>query len=93
MKLVLKTKDANTADDDNDDEDDKSKVDTDVYRENNHIYFYVEIDRSSIMKLNLLIREAEEYCIITSLKLKLDAIPIYLHIFPMEDVSTRRSLA
>lgn len=81
MKLFLKTKDASASDDDNDDEDDKSKVDTNVYRENNHIYFYVEIDRSSVMKLNLLIREAEEYCVITSLKLKLDAIPIYLHIF------------
>lgn len=79
MKLVLKTKDVGAADDDDDEE--ERKVDTDVYRENNHIYFYVEIDRSSIMKLNLLIREAEEYCVITSLKLKLDVIPIYLHIF------------
>lgn len=61
------------------DEDDESK--TDVYRDNNHIYFYTEIERDSISKLSVLIREAEEYSIVTSLKLRVDDIPIYLHIY------------
>lgn len=64
-------------DTENSDTDDDSKI----YRENNHIYFYTEIDRNSISKLNMLIREAESYCIITSLKLTLESIPIYLHIY------------
>ena len=52
-----------------------------IYRENNHIYFYTEIDRKSISNLNFFIREAEEYCIITSLRLRIDELPIYLHIY------------
>jgi ATP-dependent protease ClpP protease subunit len=59
----------------------KEKIETDIYRDNNHIYFYIEIDRSSILKLNVLIREAEEYCVITALKLRIDEIPIYIHIY------------
>ena len=62
-------------------EDDEEDVKTDIYRENNHIYFYSEIDRNSISKLTVLIREAEEYSIITSLKLRIDDVPIYLHIY------------
>ena len=53
----------------------------DIYRENNHIYFYDEIDRNTISQLNALLREAEEYSVITSLKLRIDPIPIHLHIF------------
>ena len=64
-------------DEDSDDEEKETKI----YRENNHIYFYTEIDRNTISKLNTLLREAEEYCIITSLKLRLNLIPIYLHIY------------
>lgn len=64
-------------DDEEDDEDDETKI----YRENNHIYFYSEISRNSISKLNTLIRKAEEYCIVTSLRLRVDEIPIYLHIY------------
>ena len=52
-----------------------------IYRENNHIYFYADIDRNTISKLNILLREAEEYCVITTLKLHIDIIPIYLHIY------------
>jgi ATP-dependent protease ClpP protease subunit len=62
--------------DDEDEEEDKK-----IYRENNHIYFYSEIDRNSISKLNTLIRQTEEYCIVTALRLRLDEIPIYLHIY------------
>lgn len=67
----------NNDDDDDDDSDDETKI----YRENNHIYFYSEIDRKSVSKLNTLLREAEEYCVITALKLRIDLIPIYLHIY------------
>lgn len=51
-----------------------------VVRENNVIYLYSEIDRDSVFKLNTLLREAEEYCILTSLKTRVGEIPIYLHI-------------
>lgn len=64
-------------DDNNNDEEDEIKI----YRENNYIYFYSEIDRNNISKLNILLREAEEYCVITSLKLRIDLVPIYLHIY------------
>ena len=43
-----------------------------VYRENNNVYFYAEITRETISKLNVLLREAEEYCILTSYKLKIE---------------------
>jgi ATP-dependent protease ClpP protease subunit len=60
---------------DDDEEDDSSNI----TRENNHIYFYSEIDRNTIFKLLVFIREAEEYCLLNSYKLNID-IPIYLHI-------------
>jgi ATP-dependent protease ClpP protease subunit len=52
-----------------------------IYREHNHIYFYSEIDRDTIGILIQLIREAEEYCIVTALRLRIDNISIYLHIY------------
>ncbi len=61
-----------------DEDTDKNKG---IYRENNHIYFYSEIDRESIGILIQLLREAEEFCIITALRLRIDVIPIYLHIY------------
>lgn len=61
-------------------EEDDTKTNT-VYREGNHIYFYTEIDSKSISELTVVIREAEEYSIISSLKMRIDEIPIYLHIF------------
>ena len=54
---------------------------SDIYRDNNHVYFCGDVERSTVSQLNGLLREAEEYCIITSLKLRVDPIPIYLHIF------------
>ena len=57
------------------DEDESSEI----YRENNHIYFYSEVDRKSIQSLIKFIREAEEYCYTTSFKLSID-VPIFLHI-------------
>jgi hypothetical protein len=57
-------------------------ADTEIYRENNHIYFYSEIDRNSIQKLVKLIREAEEYCMITTYKLTIDSsATLYFSIF------------
>ena len=61
--------------------DDEEEEESKIYRENNHIYFYTEIDRNTISKLNVLLREAEEYCVILSLKLRIDLVPIYLHIY------------
>ena len=58
----------------------KRGKDTKIERDNNHIYFYSEVDRETIFDLIMLIREAEEESIITSFKLKIDPIPIYLHI-------------
>lgn len=75
-KISNKDNDDNNNDNNNDEEDEIK-----IYRENNHIYFYSEIDRNNISKLNILLREAEEYCVITSLKLRIDLVPIYLHIY------------
>jgi len=51
-----------------------------IERDCNHIYFYCEIDRESIYDLSVLIKESEEENIMTSFKLKIADIPIYLHI-------------
>ncbi len=53
----------------------------DIYREDNHIYFYTDIDRNAISRLSTLLRSAEEYCIVMGLRLRMDTIPIYLHIY------------
>jgi len=79
MKLIFKNRLAEEKEDDN--EVDKDKIENDIYRDNNHVYFYTDIDRSSVLKLNTLLREAEEFCIITALKLNVAEIPIYLHIY------------
>jgi len=63
------------------DESEEEENEHKIYRENNHIYFYTEIDRKSISNLNFFIREAEEFCILTSLRLRIDELPIYLHIY------------
>ena len=60
--------------------DDDEVDESNITRENNHIYFYSDIDQASIYKLNALLREAEEYCYITAFRLNIDTIPIYLHI-------------
>jgi ATP-dependent protease ClpP protease subunit len=55
---------------------DKKKID----RELNHIYFYSEVNRESIYELISLIREAQEECCLTQLKMNIEDVPIYLHI-------------
>ena len=58
----------------------KKHDDQKIERDNNHIYFYSEVDRESIFELIMLIKEAEEENILTSLKLRIDKVPIFLHI-------------
>ena len=58
----------------------KGDKESKIERDNNHIYFYSEVDRESIYDLTVLIREAEEESILTSLKLNIDEVPIFLHI-------------
>ena len=51
-----------------------------ITRDTNHIYYYSEVDRDSIFDLCSLISEVEDDNIFTAHKMKLDPIPIYLHI-------------
>lgn len=51
-----------------------------IERDANHIYFYSEVSRDSIYELATLINEVEEENKALSFKLKIDDIPIYLHI-------------
>ncbi len=59
-----------------------SKESQKISREDNHIYFYSEVNRDSIFELTGLIRKAEHEC--TSLthrySIEPNSIPIYLHI-------------
>lgn len=52
----------------------------DIYCENNHVYFYSEVTKHSIYKLITSLHEARDYSVLTSMKLNIDEIPIYLHI-------------
>jgi len=72
------SKDVTDDDDDADADDDTSGKN--IKRKNNHIYFYSEVTRETIFELIMYIKEAEEENLITSLKLHLDTIPIFLHI-------------
>jgi ATP-dependent protease ClpP protease subunit len=51
-----------------------------IKRDNNHVYFYSEVDRSSIQHLIDLLVEAEKYCLEMKHSLRVKKIPIYLHI-------------
>lgn len=51
-----------------------------IKRTNNHIYFYSEVTRETIFDLIMHIKDAEEENLITSIKLHIDSIPIFLHI-------------
>ncbi len=51
-----------------------------IERDANHIYFYSEVSRDSIFKLNMLINECEDENLVAAMKFGLDPIPIYLHI-------------
>ena len=68
----------------NGDDSDKSDSDNDdeskIVRENNHVYFYSEVSRESIFKLNVLLREAARFVHTTCFDLNIKNIPVYLHI-------------
>ena len=51
-----------------------------IYRENNHVYFYSEVNRETASLLQIYFREAEEYCMLQGLRLRV-SVPIYLHIY------------
>lgn len=73
---------AKAKENDDDDEEDHIPLKSEslVSRDKNHIYFHSAVDKQSSYKLYTLIKEAEEYSIVTSLKLSIDDIPIYIHI-------------
>jgi len=62
------------------DSDDGDCYKFDISCENNHVYFYCDVTRSSVYKLMTCIHEARDYSVITSMKLNIEEIPIYLHI-------------
>jgi len=62
------------------DDDSNSYDGLDISRENNHVYFYSEVTRHSIYKLITCLHEARDYSVLTSMKLNIGEIPIYLHI-------------
>ena len=51
-----------------------------IERDANHIYFYSEVNRDAIYELISLINEIEEENKMLSFKMKIEPIPIYLHI-------------
>ncbi len=51
-----------------------------IERDANHVYFYSEVNRDSIYDLTVLINEIEEENKALAFKMKIDDIPIYLHI-------------
>ena len=60
--------------------DDCKKKGGDIHADLNHIYFYSEVDRESVHELINLLREAEEYCMVTCRATSIKSMPIYLHI-------------
>lgn len=64
----------------NGDSDSEDEDDTKIARENNHVYFYSEVSRESIFRLNVLLREAARFVHTTCFDLNIKNIPIYLHI-------------
>ena len=57
-----------------------SSYDLDISSENNHVYFYSEVNDHSVYRLMTCLHEARDYSVITAMKLNIDEIPIYLHI-------------
>ena len=51
-----------------------------IRTENNHIFFYTEVDRDSVHELIETIREMEGYCTQMKRQMNLKKVPIYLHI-------------
>jgi len=51
-----------------------------IRTENNHIFFYTEVDRDSVHELIETIRDMEGYCMQMKRQMNLKKVPIYLHI-------------
>ena len=79
-KKNKKSKPAVEPEESDDDDDETTKSESMISRDKNHVYFHSGVDQKSSYKLNSLIKEAEEYCIVTALKLSIDDIPIYVHL-------------
>jgi ATP-dependent protease ClpP protease subunit len=62
-----------------DDDEKDSEKNRKIERDSNHIFFYSEVNRNSIYELITLINEAEEENYMLAFKLKIEKIPIYLH--------------
>ena len=62
-----KKENANQNSDSDSDDDDESKI----VREKNHVYFYSEVSRKSIFKLNVLLRDAARFVHTTSFDLNI----------------------
>jgi ATP-dependent protease ClpP protease subunit len=58
----------------------RNKKDSNIHAELNHIYFYSEVDRDSVHELINLMREAEEFCMLTCRATSIKSMPIYIHI-------------
>jgi len=84
MTTRRQSKKANLIITNDDDDDDDTNTGSDnsrkITRENNHIYFYAEVDRPNIFELIELIRKCEIDNIVTAHKNCLEEIPIFLHI-------------
>lgn len=85
--IKKKKKNSKKQDDSSDDEEslDLTKLDLgakeeSIERDGNHIYFYSEVSRDSIFKLNMFLKEAEEENLFQSMKYHIPVIPIFLHI-------------
>ncbi len=57
-----------------------SEEDLDVSCDHNHVYFYCDVNRDSIYRLMICLHEARDFSVLTSMKLNIDVVPIYLHI-------------
>ena len=57
-----------------------SEENLDISCDHNHVYFYCDVNRHSIYKLITCLHEARDFSVLTSMKLNIDEIPIYLHI-------------
>lgn len=66
-----------------------------LYREDNHIYFYTEVNVEATSIFMTLLREAQDHCIFFAHRNRISELPIYLHLltnggevlaaFPMMD--------
>ena len=87
--LTAATKASNaetTNDDDNEESDDTTKYTGEgfyIERENNNVYLYGEINANSCIMLRKSLSEAQKLCKNLSLKYKIEALPINLHIQTM----------